>query len=52
MYTLVSIPATGEKPISGWIIFLIIVAALALIITVLAPKIPAVIDFFKRKFKK
>ena len=51
MYSLLN-PATGEKPINGWIIFLIIIAALALIAALLAPKFPKIIDFFKKIFKK
>ncbi len=47
-----NIPLTGEKPINGWIIVAIVVAALALVATLLAPKIPAIIDYFKNKFKK
>lgn len=45
-------PPTGERPLNGWIIVLIVVAALALVATVLAPKVPKMIEFFKTKFKK
>ena len=45
-------PPTGERPISGWIILLIVLAALALLGTLLAPKFPQIADWFKKTFKK
>jgi len=45
-------PPTGERPISGWIILLIIVAALVLIGTLLAPKLPQIKNGIKKIFKK
>ena len=45
-------PPTGERPVNGWIIFLIVLAALALIGTLVAPKIPQIVAWFKKTFKK
>ena len=52
MYDFINVPATGEKPLNAWIIVAIVAAALALITSVLAPKLPDIINFFKNKFKK
>lgn len=44
-----SIPQTGEKPLSGWIIALIVVAALALLGALFFPQLCAL---YKKIFKK
>ena len=45
-------PPTGEQPINGWIIFLIVVALLVLIGTLLAPKFPQIAAWLKKIFNK
>lgn len=45
-------PPTGEKPLSGWIIAIIIIAALAVVASLLLPKLPKIKKFFEEKFKK
>ena len=52
MYSFNNVPNTGEQPINPWIIVAIVVAAVAVVATLIAPKIPAIIKFLKAFFKK
>lgn len=46
------IPPTGEKPLSGWIIAIIVIAAVLLIASALIPFLPKIIEFIKAKIKE
>ena len=46
------IPQTGEKPLSGWIIAIIVIAAILLIASALIPFLPKIIEFAKTKIKE
>jgi len=45
-------PLTGEKPISGWIVAIAVIAAALVIISLLLPLAPKVKAFIKDKFLK
>ena len=49
MNSLWNIPQTGEKPLSGWIIALIVIAAIALLGALFFPQL---CELYKKHFKK
>ncbi len=50
MLTLLSLlPQTGEKPLSGWIIAIVIIAAILVLACAITPFLPKIIEFIKSK---